>query len=373
MKDDSESYYESREFQDILKSYESMLDEGTSTYFDGMDLANIAQYYALSSELEKSDRVIEYGLSIHPADPDILIAKAGNQLQRGLSDQARVIAESIDSQDNQELIYLKGCIELADGNPEQADRFYTTAVEMSENDSGMINDIIVKFMDTRHFELCQKWLDKALVLEPDSRNFIELQADLFFDTGQMDTALTWYDNLLDEFPFDTYYWEQMGRIHYEKNEFAKARECFEYIEAIDPDNKSARMMCASCIFSLELWDDALEIYTDLLKEDSDSYTLLYYCGRCKFEKGLYSESLPYFQQSFESLTHEDDEIPTEMLVELYGYMAESALRSGQTKYAVQLLADGLALDPQDQRLIYVSGLLLEGPFTDFSDNKQQEQ
>lgn len=350
MKDDSESYYDSQEFQDILKSYESMLDEGTSAYFDGMDLANIAQYYALSSDLEKSDRAIDFGLSIHPADADILIAKAGNQLQRGLTAQARVIAESIDDPDNQELMYLKGCIELAEEKPLQADSFYTRAVEMSENDSGMINDIIVKFMDTRNFELCQKWLDKALVLEPDSRNFIELQADLFFDTGRMDTALTWYDNLLDEFPFDTYYWEQMGRIYYEKSEYARARECFEYIEAIDPDNKSARMMCAGCIFSLELWDEAFGIYSVLLKDDPQSETLLYYCGRCKYEKGRYDEAMPYFLQSFECMSNEQSEIPTEMLVELYGFMAHCAYFTRDIASALNYLTDGLALNPEDSFL-----------------------
>ncbi len=370
MKDDSESYYESQEFQDILKSYESMLNEGTSVYFDSMDLANIAQYYAISSDLEKSDRAIEYGLSIHPADPDILIAKSGNQLQRGLTDQARVIAESIDAPDNQELIYLKGCIELADGNPEQADRYYTQAVEMSENDSGMINDIIVKFMDTRQFELCQKWLDKALILEPDSRNFIELQADLFFDTGQMDTAAIWYDNLLDEFPFDTYYWEQMGRINYEKGDFARARDCFEYIEAIDPENKSARMMCADCIFSLGLWEQAFGIYSALLDEDPDSYALLYYCGRCKYENKGYDYALPYFKKSFDSLTHEDGEIPTEMLVELYGYMAHCTYYLKDVPQTLSLLADGLALDPEDSFLQEV-WFMMFGTETDSTNKKMQ--
>lgn len=145
-------------------------------------------------------------------------------------------------------------------------------------------------------------------------------------------------------------WEQLGRIYYEKNEFAKARECFEYIEAIDPDNKSARMMCAGCIFSLELWDQAYDIYSSLLEEDRDSYTLLYYCGRCKFEKGNYADALPFFQQSFDSLSHEEDEIPTEMLVELYGYMAHCAYFTKDITSALNYLTDGLALNPEDSFL-----------------------
>ena len=86
MKDDSASYYDSREFTELLASYENMLTEGGSVYFYSMDIANIAEYYTLSGEPDKSDAAIEYGLSLHPSDPDILIAKANNLLLRGLKD-----------------------------------------------------------------------------------------------------------------------------------------------------------------------------------------------------------------------------------------------------------------------------------------------
>lgn len=354
MKDDSASYYDSQEFKDLLETYETMLNEGGNAYFDSMDLASIAEYYTLSGELDKSDAAIEFGLVQHPMDPDILIAKSCNLLQRGQTDQARVISESITETDNQELMYLKGCIELASSNSTGADFYFQKAATMSDSDPGMYNDIIVKFMDNHEYELCQQWLDEALILDPDSRNFIELQADLYFDTGQTDNAIAVYDHLLDEFPFDSYYWEQMGRIYYEKGDYAKARECFEYIEAIDTDNKSARMMKASCIFSLEQWDQAFDIYSQLLAQDPDSYTLLYYCGRCLFEAGRYEHALPYFQKSFESLSSEqDDEIPTEMLVELFAYMCHCAYHMGNTQLTLSYLTDGLALNPEDSMLLEI--------------------
>ena len=279
MKDDSASYYDSREFTELLASYENMLEDGSSVYFDSMDIANIAEYYSINGELDKSDTAIEYGLRLHPSDSDILISKANNLLRRGLKDEARVLTESITDPDNQELLYLKGEIELAFDRPQEADAYFTHAVQLSDNDPGMLNDIIVKYMDNRNFELCQKWLDMALVLSPDSRNFIELQADLYFDTGQSDSAIEWYNHLLDEFAYDTYYWDQLARLYYEKNEFAKSRECFEFIEAIDPTDKSARMMKASCIFNMDDWQGAYDIYSSLLQDDPASYTLLYYCAR----------------------------------------------------------------------------------------------
>lgn len=357
MKDDSASYYDSREFTELLASYENMLEDGSSVYFDSMDIANIAEYYSINGELDKSDTAIEYGLRLHPSDSDILISKANNLLRRGLKDEARVLTESITDPDNQELLYLKGEIELAFDRPQEADAYFTHAVQLSDNDPGMLNDIIVKYMDNRNFELCQKWLDMALVLSPDSRNFIELQADLYFDTGQSDSAIEWYNHLLDEFAYDTYYWDQLARLYYEKNEFAKSRECFEFIEAIDPTDKSARMMKASCIFNMDDWQGAFDIYNSLLQDDPTSYTLLYYCARCLYEMERLEDAYDKFLDTLAMLMLDKD-VPTEMYVELYYYLADTAQKTGHKDMAERFLRDGLSLDPDDEDLKKLSQTIL---------------
>ena len=349
MKDDSASYYDSQEFTELLASYENMLSDGGSVYYDSMDIANIAEFYSINGDLDKSDAAIEYGLRLHPSDADILISKANNLLRRGLKDEARVLTESISDPDNQELLYLKGEIELAFDRADDADAYFTQAVQISDNDPGMLNDIIVKYMDNRNYELCQKWLDMALVLSPDSRNFIELQADLYFDTGQADMAIEWYNHLLDEFAYDTYYWDQLGRIYYEKNDYPKARECFEFIEAIDPEDKSARMMKASCIFNMDDWKGAYDIYNALLDQDPASYTLLYYCGRCLYELERYDDAYEKFMDTLAMLMLDDD-VPEEMYVEIYFYIADTAHSTGRKEQAVRYLRDGLALDPNDEDL-----------------------
>ena len=357
MTDDSASYYDSQEFTELLALYENMLTEGSSVYFDSLDLANIAEYYTISGELDKSDSVVEYGLNLHPSNPDILIAKANNLLLRGRRDEASVIAESIDDPGNQELLYLKGELAIAADDPDTADVYFTQAIEMSDHDPGMFNDIIVKFMDNRYFDLCQKWLDMALVLSPDSRNFIELQADLYFDTGQTDSAIEWYNHLLDEFAYDTYYWEQLGRIYYEKNDYPKAKECFEFIDAIEPDNSSAHMMKAGCLFNMEQWDEAFKIYSTLLNDDPGSYTLLYYCGRCQYELNNYDDALSYLTGSLEKLMLDPD-VPQELYTELYYVMANCYYKNGNPTQARTYLYEGLAIDPEDQDLQELSKQIL---------------
>ncbi len=367
MKDDSASYFESQEFAELLHNYEEMISEGNSVYFDSSDLVNLAEYYSINGEPDKSDAVIEYGLNLHPCNSDILISKAGLLLMRGQNAEARVISESINDIDNQELAYLRGELEFTDGKIDLAEHWFNIALNMSDNDPGMLNDIIVKYMDGRRYDLCQKWLDRALIISPDSRNFIELQADLYFDTGQTEAAIEWYNHLLDEFAYDTYYWEQLGRIWYEREDYTQAMECFEYIEAIDPEYKPARMMEASCRLQMEQWEEAYLIYKELLEDDPSSSTLLYYCGRCLFELEDYENALPYLLKTYEEM---DEEATRDMYVELYLLLASSAYRLGNKEDALAWLNEGLDLDPNDTELLNLAAKLISGNKNDISEKSE---
>lgn len=351
MKDDSASYYESKEFINILNAFENMLTNGESIYLDSLDVANIAEFYSMNGQRERSNLAIEYGLKLHPANSDILIAKASCLLRQGKRSEARVIAESIDDTHNYELRYIKGCIELEEENIECAESLFQHSIEAGNEDLNMMNDIIVKYMDCRQFELCQKWLDRALLLSPDSRNFIELQADLYYDSDQIDSAIEWYNHLLDEFAYDTYYWEQLGRIYFEKqSDFVKAYECFVFMEDIDPGNKTARIMKAACKFNQEEWQEALEIYLDLMDDEaSTEYTLRYYASRCLFEMEKFDEAFDMFLETL-SMIMLDDAVIQEMYVELYYYLSYCALYKQSIPTAEYYLHEGMALEPNNEDL-----------------------
>lgn len=357
MTDDSASYYESKEFRELLEEFEKMVanNEESSHYYDSIDIADIAEYYNISGELEKATATIDYGLSLHPDSTEILIAKASNLLHRGNRSEARIIAESLDSSENQELQYLLGEIDLYDDIPEAANRHFERAVDLSHEDPGMMNDIIVRLMDNRQYELAQEWLTKAQTISPDSRNFIELQADLYFDTGSSDVAIEWYNRLLDDFPYDTYYWEQLGRIYYEQTEYQKARECFDFIEAIDSGNRTAQMMRAGCLVQLGLWETALPLYEKMLRDDQESPAILYYCGRCQYETEHPEIALEYL---LHGLTYLDSDEFQDMLVEYYLLLAKVYSSMENLEEARMYIHLALSLDWTDPEITALATMLL---------------
>ena len=86
-----------------------------------------------------------------------------------------------------------------------------------------------------------------------------------------------------------------------------------------------------------------------MDDDPSSYTLLYYCARCLYEMERYEEAYDKFMDTLAMLMLDED-VPVEMYVELYYYLADTSHRTGRDEQAQRHLHEGLALDPDDEDL-----------------------
>lgn len=349
MREDNQTYYDSPEFKEILQSFEDMIDNERAIYFDGSDIADIADYYTMNMELDKSDIASDYGLRLHPNNSEILIAKANNLLLKGRKEDAKAIAETISDNHNQEVLYVKGVIELAYNKIDSANTFFKNAYSCSNSDYDLLSDIIIQLMENRFYNQAQEWIDLAFkeTGNPDS-NFYELQADLYFETKQFSLAIEWYNNMLDKFPYDTYPWEQLGRIYFESCDYIKAKECYEYIEAIDGENFTASLMKADCYINLHDYQTALEKYSLLLeKNESMASVLSFCCGKCCYYLRDIDKALEYLTKAEDSLDSNDTE---NFRIELYTYLAKVYIYNNNEEKALKYIYMGLSLDPENDEL-----------------------
>ena len=349
MRDDNQTYYDSSEFKELLKSFEDMIYNGGTIYFDGSDIADIADYYTLNLELDKSEIVTDYGLQLHPNNTDILIVKANNLLLKGKKEEAKRIAYSISEEDNQEVLYIKGVIELAYDNIDLAIELFNKAYNISNNDLEMLSDIIIQLMDHRYYNYVQAWIDVAFSISNNKDNtFYELQADLYFETKQFEKAIEWYNKLLDKFPYDVYPWEQLGRIYFEQQEYTKAKECYDYIEAIDGDNFTASLMIADCYINMFDYSTALEKYSILLNKNEEMASVLNFCcGKCCYFLHDTEKAFEYLKKA-EQLSDSND--TESFLIELYTLLARLYIINNDEENALQYIYMGLSLDPENEEL-----------------------
>ena len=62
----AKDYFQSREFKDLLKSYEDQQAAGEGIYLDADDFADIADYYLSMDKPSSSMETLATGLSLHP-------------------------------------------------------------------------------------------------------------------------------------------------------------------------------------------------------------------------------------------------------------------------------------------------------------------
>jgi len=352
MTDDLSSYFDSNEFQEILKNYQNMLDSGQPAYFDGLDIANIAEYFRLKGERELSEAAISYGFNLHPGDTDIIIAQASSLLAQGQVDQARVITETVNDPDNRELYYLKGNIELASGNAELAETYYRMSVDAGDPDNGLLSDIIVQFMDNREFKIAQKWISMAIMQDSESRNFLELQADLFFETQDYSLAIDLYNRLLDDFAYDSYYWEQLAQIYFSQENYEKLSECLDFLEAVDPDNSLARILRVHCLVSSEKFDQAEVILSKLVSKEPESGAFCYYYGFCLSMQDKFEDAIAYLRSSVELLSEYD---PYQLYQQALANTANAEGILGNHSDAISLINRALKTEPDSASLLHSKG------------------
>lgn len=301
---------------ELLEKYENMEQNGTSCYFDGFDISNLAEYYSTIDEMGKAQEVVRYGLSLHPNDPDIMIANGQLLVRQGKTFEARMIAEKLDLTNDRELLFLKGNIELADTNPSLADVYFRQASETDEEDTEFYSDVISLFIENCQYGLAQEWLDKALLIDPESKDLNEQQADLYFVTQDLDKAEESYNRLIDDFPYDAYYWEQLTCIAYRQQDYPKALECLEFLEAVDPFDCSLGTVKAECLINTGQYEKAERYLKEMRRKVPDSSEPLFILADALSMQGKHEESIDYINKAI-GLDKEDPRLYLMLSCEQY--------------------------------------------------------
>ena len=85
-------YFDSKDFKDILMSYEKSVMSGHRIFMDVDDLTDIADYYNMIGEKDKADEAIDYALDISPNATLPLVYKAREALANGDHEKAKEFA-----------------------------------------------------------------------------------------------------------------------------------------------------------------------------------------------------------------------------------------------------------------------------------------
>ena len=196
--------------------------------------------------------------------------------------------------DTPELQLLKTEVDMADGGDSSIVRLNAIMEETNLRDDLALNTLDVMIKGGFLTEALT-WIEKGLRRYPSDVPLLEAKADCLVEQRRMQEALALYNSLLDNNPYNYFYWEQLGYIYYVTGRWGKALECFDYELTTNSEAEYAKMMQAYCHYYLKDYQKAYDAFCELTalypgNVVSTFFTALSLCGQKR-----YAEALRYFE------------------------------------------------------------------------------
>lgn len=288
------SFFKSKEFRTLLERYEQMREYGMNSYFSSDDLLEIASYYLFKNRAADAENVISYARKLYPGDTQITEAEIRTLLSRGEVQEARRKLNAISVMDTPELQLLKAEVDMADGGDSSISRLNAIMEETNLRDDLALNTLDVMIKGGFLAEALS-WIEKGLRKYPKEVSLLEAKADCLVELRRMQEALALYNSLLDNNPYNYFYWEQLGYIYYVTGRYGKAIECFEYELTTNEDAEYAKMMQAYCHYYLKDYQKAYDAFCELTAMYPGNVVSTFFAALSLCGLKRYGEALRFFE------------------------------------------------------------------------------
>lgn len=365
MKDQFASYFDKPEFKQILAHYEDMLLSGSCFYFEAAELTDIAEYYAMQGDSQQAEAALDYAIRLHPDNLDALIFKARARLINGHLNEAIVISESITDQNDREVLFLKAELALADNRHRQANDIFRALIEAESYQADTYTDIIDLLVDNKQTDIANDWVDEAMTRHPNNKSLLESSAYNYTQQERYDEAIALYNQLLDADAYSTLYWEELGKIYFQREEYDKAIEAFEFAIAINSDECYYSMYAAAnCYFNLGNYSRAEEYYLIIHQKYPETVDPLFHMGMCRVNMGDDDKALEYFTEALTTIPEDSEE-----QAQIYSQLSLIFSRKEQHEKAIAYINEALKIYPDNPELIIMKGheLLCQGAYNESTE------
>lgn len=257
----SGEYFNSNEFKAILRTFEHAEKAGVPILLNSEELIDIAEYYYNKGNIPQANEIADRTIELYPGASAPLLFKARTALQNNNDvKKAKYYAELIADKTDIEYYYIKAEIMIASGFPDKADLYLEDCmlfVDEEDNEFFPI-DIAEIFLDYGQIELAEAWLKRSG--ETDSTEYKEQYARIMLAKGDFETSKDLYNELIDEDPYSTQYWNALASSLFMNKDIEGAIRCSEYAIAINPDDPAARLNKANALYKLGNYTEAIVYY-----------------------------------------------------------------------------------------------------------------
>ena len=223
---------------EMAHAYEMAKAAHQHIYLDAEDFADLAEWYARHNDFVKADEVMQYALSLHPGNTDLLVEQAYERLDREDREGARQILQQIE-EEGDDVTILRARLLLEYGREDDAElELDTLEYKYSQNN---IIDVVYMYIETNHADKAGEWLEHWR-WSTDNVDYCAAMADYLSAIGKFQQAIIYFNKLIDSNPYSPSYWYGLGRCYFELRQYDKAIDACEYALVSDAEYGDAYML-----------------------------------------------------------------------------------------------------------------------------------
>ncbi|MDO5666088.1 MAG: tetratricopeptide repeat protein [Bacteroidia bacterium] len=267
---------EELDISSLVERYEQMQLFGKKIYFDADEFAMLADYYNSLGDNKEAEDIINEGLIMHPASPELMILKAKTLVFSELYDEALSYLNNIPDEGDIELPLLRIESLLHLNKTDEANEIIneTMSKELSIDDLYVfITEIGYVMNDIDNFDRAISYLEESLKIDDSNPDVLIDLAYANEMKGDFERAIEYNNQLLDIDPYSFEGWINIGKLYSMNEEFNKAIDAFDFALTINENDVSALKMKALSLYLNDNAPEAIRIFEECIRISPDDESL----------------------------------------------------------------------------------------------------
>jgi len=286
----------------LVEDFINKIDNNLSQYFDSMEMEIIIEELMRTFNFQYLDAAIEHAINLFPNESQFRIYRVKKYI-------------------------LEFQMELAEKELDEIERAFPPSADL------YIEKVFLSNMTNKKTNQTIKWLNKALVLEPNDPDIhfimgheyvrkndiltafkyasLALQTDpmigdnlftytyLFEELNKPAEAIEFFTLLTEEFPFIGATWFGLGFTMSWNNRFEEAIDAYSLALTCDGEISAAHFNMANAYFELKDYDKALFHYFEAYYLDTEDFQTLTNIGDTYAVQKWFEESLEYYYKALQ--------------------------------------------------------------------------
>ena len=188
-----------KEFEEILKRFENMINGGESTFFDADELEEVIDYYMQWLNYEMAKKAIDFGIAHFPYSTVLKIKRAQYLSTQHFTHEALNLLNEVEQieQGNFDLYMTRGYIYSQMGLGEQAIENFKKAIPLAEFKDEVYVALGIEFLNEDKADDALFYFKKAIKVNPKNEGALN-EISLCFDlTGKSEESIAFFSNYIE--------------------------------------------------------------------------------------------------------------------------------------------------------------------------------